>query len=199
MIVTESNRREAAVQISKEDMEATRVARWGAVKPYGEAFVENRIPGHEKNLYKIINRGVLENKGAQPAIQGEHRFGISMIEVPPGSGAGLHSHVTEEVFCPLNGRMIVIFGDEGEYAIELNPWDVISVPPGVMRGFRNPNAESLVIYSVVGGNDTEVGRITWHPEVLDKARETGLLRDDSGYIISDNGSTATATHQSAGT
>ncbi len=173
------------MDISKDKMEATRVARWGKITPYGEAFVENRIPGHEKTLYKIINRGVLENRGVQPAIHGEHRFGISMIDVPPGSGAGLHAHVTEEVFCPLNGPMTVIFGPNGEHSIDLNAWDVISIPPGVMRGFKNPSLEKLVIYSVVGGNDTEVGRIDWHPEVLKAAEATGLIRDTTGFIVSD--------------
>ena len=82
------------MQTSKKDMEATRVACSGAVKPSGEAFVENRIPGHKKNLDKIINRGVLENKGPQSALQGEHRFSISMIKAR-GTGllrddSGLH-------------------------------------------------------------------------------------------------------------
>jgi hypothetical protein len=82
------------VRTSKEDMEATRVACWGAIKPCGEAFVETRIPGHEKNLDKIINCGVLGKQGAQLAIQGKHRFSISMIKAR-GTGqlrddSGLH-------------------------------------------------------------------------------------------------------------
>ena len=45
----------------------------------------------EAALYKIINRGVLENKGVQPAIPGSHRFGVTLIEVPVGQGANQHS------------------------------------------------------------------------------------------------------------
>ena len=102
------------MDISPKEMEATRIARWGKVEPYGETFIESRMPGFNKRLYKLINRGVLENKGVQPAIHGEHRFGVSLIEIPVGQGANLHSHVTEEVFFPLNGRMIVIWGERGE-------------------------------------------------------------------------------------
>ena len=170
------------MDITPQQMEATRVARWGKVEPYGETFIESRLPGFTKRLYKIINRGVLENKGVQPAIQGAHRFGVTLIEVPVGQGANLHSHKTEEVFFPLNGKMIVIWGDQGEHQLELNQWDCISMPTGVMRGFRNPNDHALVIYSVVGGTDEEVGRIEWHPDVLKAAEGTGLQYDETGYL-----------------
>jgi quercetin dioxygenase-like cupin family protein len=101
------------MDISPEEMEATRIARWGKVAPYGETFIESRLPGFNKRLYKLINRGVLENKGVEPAIKGAHRFGVTLIEVPVGQGANLHSHKTEEVFFPLNGKMIVVWGDHG--------------------------------------------------------------------------------------
>lgn len=170
------------MNISPEEMEATRIARWGKVEPYGETFIESRMPGFNKRLYKLINRGVLENKGVEPAIHGEHRFGVSLIEIPVGQGANLHSHITEEVFFPLNGKMIVIWGERGEHQVELNQWDCISVPVGLMRGFRNPNDHMLLVYSVVGGTDAEVGRITWHPEVIKAAAETGLIFGETGYI-----------------
>lgn len=170
------------MSIKPEEMEATRIARWGKVEPYGETFIESRMPGFHKRLYKLINRGVLENKGVEPAIQGEHRFGVSLIEVPVGQGANLHSHKTEEVFFPLNGKMIVFWGDNAEHEVELNAWDCFSVPIGLMRGFRNPNDHTLLIYSVVGGTDAEVGRITWHPDVVKAAEATGLSFNQTGYL-----------------
>jgi mannose-6-phosphate isomerase-like protein (cupin superfamily) len=171
-----------ARDFSVEEMETTRVARWGRVAPYGETFIESRLPGFEKRLYKIINRGVLENKGVEPAIQGEHRFGVTLIEVPKGQGANLHAHKTEEVFFPLDGQMQVIWGENGEHSIMLEKWDCISVPTGVTRGFRNPNDFDLVVYSVVGGTDAEVGRIEWHPDVLKAAEVTGLRYDETGFL-----------------
>jgi mannose-6-phosphate isomerase-like protein (cupin superfamily) len=169
------------MDITVEEMEK-RVARWGKVKPYEQTFIESRLPGFEKRLYKIINRGVLENKGVQPAIPGSHRFGVTLIEVPVGQGANLHSHKTEEVFFPLNGKMLIIWGPKGEHQLMLNQWDCISVPVGVMRVFRNPNDHDLVVYSVVGGRDEEVGRIEWHPDVVKAGEATGLAYDDKGFI-----------------
>jgi hypothetical protein len=80
--------------------------------------------------------------------------------------------------------MIVIWGEHGQHQVELNQWDCISVPIGLMRGFRNPNDHALIVYSVVGGSDAEVGRITWHPEVIKAAEATGLFFDQSGYLDS---------------
>ena len=51
-----------------------------------------------------------------------------------------------------------------------------------MRGFKNPNDFNLVVYSVVGGRDAEVGKITWHPDVLKMAEETGLTFGNDGYL-----------------
>jgi hypothetical protein len=56
------------------------------------------------------------------------------------------------------------------------------VPEGVMRGFRNPNDHDLVVYSVVGGTDAEVGRIEWHPDVIKAGEQTGLIYDETGHI-----------------
>lgn len=70
---------------SRDKTETTRIAHCEKITPYGEDLVENRISGHERALYKITNRGVLENRGVQPTILGERHFGISMIEAPPGS------------------------------------------------------------------------------------------------------------------
>jgi filamentous hemagglutinin family protein len=78
--------------------------------------------------------------------------------------------------------MIVFWGDQAQYQVELNQWDCFSVPIGLMRGFKNPNEHTLIVYSVVGGTDQEVGKITWHPNVIKLAEESGLIFDQEGYL-----------------
>jgi hypothetical protein len=59
---------------------------------------------------------------------------------------------------------------------------VVSVPTGVMRGFRNHNDFELTILAMVGGH-TGGGAVTWHDEVLSRAAsETGLALDDKGNL-----------------
>jgi len=54
------------------------------------------------------------------------------------------------------------------------------VPAGVMRSFRNVGAEAACLTALLGGTDP--GRVTWPPEVLEKAKKTGLV-DENGNVI----------------
>ena len=69
---------------------------------------------------------------------------MTYVGAEPGKGAALHSHSTVEVFIPLQGRWAVFWGDEGEQEIVLDPFDCVSVPVGVLRGFRNAGDEPAI-------------------------------------------------------
>ena len=61
----------------------------------------------------------------------------------------------------------------------MQPGDIVNVPIGVYRGFRNAGDDlDNVLIAVVGGPDT--GKVDWHPSVIDMARKTGLAVDDDG-------------------
>lgn len=162
-------------------IESTRVARFKKLKPFSLAFVDSLLPeGRKKNL-KVIGRGVVENTAMKPPITDDHGFTVSYIVVPPGGGAGLHSHKTPEIFIPINGPLTVLIGDDKE-EMPLEPLDVCSVPVGVMRGFRNHNDFELTILAMVGGH-AGGGSVTWHDEVLSRAAsETGLAVDEKGNL-----------------
>jgi mannose-6-phosphate isomerase-like protein (cupin superfamily) len=42
---------------------------------------------------------------------------------------------------------------EGEEEVMLEPFDVFSVPPGIMRGLRNVGTEPAHILAILGGTD----------------------------------------------
>jgi len=54
-----------------------------------------------------------------------------------------------------------------------------------MRGFRNPNDHEVVILALVGIADGG-GPVTWPPEVLERAKETGLAVDGGKLVRLDN-------------
>ena len=163
-------------------IEATRVARFKDLKPFSLAFVDSLLPDGRKRNAKVIGKGVVENPAMSPPITEDHGFTVSWILVPPGGGAGLHSHKTAEIFIPINGALTVLIGDERE-EIELDALDVISVPVGVMRGFRNKGATELKVLAMVGG-DTGGGAVTWHQDVLSRAAtQTGLAVDEAGRLV----------------
>ncbi len=173
----------ASVRISEEEM-LKRVARFKELKPSLQAFVDSRIPGHEREIFNVIGRGVTEDASLPPAITDAQNFNLTLVRSAPGKGAALHSHLTVEVFISLSGEWAIYWGDEGENEIVLQQWDTISVPPGVMRGFRNAGNEDGYLMAILGG--TDAGKVAWAPAVLERARQTGLALDEQGNLIHAN-------------
>ncbi len=165
---------------SKEEMLRTRVARYNSLKPFPHAFLDTMIPEFARDIMSVIGQSVMEDPDMAPAIDDEHCFSVGLIRLAAGQGAGLHSHTTEEVFIPLNGKFTIIWGDDGENEIELDQWDTFSVPTGIMRGFKNTDTKEVVALAIIGGHDG--GRVTWHPDLIARAKDHGAELDGTGYI-----------------
>ena len=85
------------------------------------------------------------------------------------------------MFIPLSGQWPVFWGDEGENEVILDTFDCVSVPVGVMRGFRNVGEGHAYLMAILGG--TDAGRVGWAKSVLDRAAETGLGLDAKGNVV----------------
>lgn len=167
-------------QVSMDEMLA-RTARFDRLAPSTQAFVDTRIPGHERDIFNVIGAGVTEDPALKPAITAVEGFNVTYVGADPGKGAALHSHTTVEVFVAMSGRWAVFWGDDGENEIELDTFDTVSVPVGVMRGFRNIGDGHAYLMAVLGG--TDAGKVAWAESVLDRARETGLELDAQGNLV----------------
>ncbi len=170
----------SADRLGPDDMLA-RVARFKDLKPNRQAFVDSRLPGHERDIFNVIGTGVNEDPGTRPAIADARDFTLTYVGAEPGKGAALHDHPTVEVFIPISGRWTIYWGAAGEHEIELGPADTMSVPPGVMRGFRNAGGGYAHLMAIIGGADS--GRVTWDPKVLARAQESGLEIDAGGDLV----------------
>lgn len=173
-----------AKNVSLEEMEAF-VARFANLRGSDEAYVDSRLPGHRRFKINLIGMGVVEAVDApelRPNIPlPAHGFNLGMIQAERGNGAALHAHRTEEVFMPLIGRWAIVWlTEEGEKEIVLEPFDAISVPVGVYRGFRYVGEGKGTLLTLIGGPDA--GRVDWHPSVVAAAAETGLSRDEVGSL-----------------
>lgn len=163
-----------------EEMES-RTARFSELRASPQAFVDTRIPEHVRDIYNVIGRGVTEDPELAPAVTAVEGFNVTYIGAEPGKGAALHSHPTVEVFVALTGRWVVYWGDEAHGETELTPMDLMSVPVGVMRGFRNTSNEHAYLMAILGGDDA--GRVDWAQSVLSRAHDTGLQLDVNGNLI----------------
>ncbi|MCX8005635.1 MAG: cupin domain-containing protein [Burkholderiaceae bacterium] len=145
------------------DMEA-RVARFRRLVPTDD-YVDARIPGCERTTYRVLGTT------ADSALAADG-FHMNLILCEPGKAAPLHNHLTQEVFVALTGRWEVFWGPQGERSLVLEPFDTISIPPGVSRGFRNVGSEPAYLLGMVSGQDP--GMISWPPQVRAAAAAVGV-------------------------
>jgi quercetin dioxygenase-like cupin family protein len=159
-----------------------RIARFNELKPSTLPFVEGRIDGHkERKNYSIVGPGVAEDSQQSVKISKPHGYNLGAVSANPKNGSGLHSHTTAEVFLIYSGSWRFYWGADGKNEIILSKGDIISMPTNMFRGFENAGDEEGLIFVVLGNDDP--GIITWVPDVLIKARETGLaLLDDNSLI-----------------
>jgi quercetin dioxygenase-like cupin family protein len=179
-----------APSISAAEMEQNNVARLAAMQGSDLAFLDQRIPGYQREIINIIGMGVVENMKdprLAPKIKaGAHGFAVTYVRnTPKGRGAALHRHPTEEVFIAVKGPWEIFWLEgDSERAVTLQPGDIINVPIGIYRGFRNGSDDpEATMIALVGGPDP--GKVDWHPSVIDAARNTGLAVDDDGHLIVD--------------
>ena len=171
------------VSYTKEEMLGRRVSLYKDLTPSHHAFVDSHLPGHHKSNHDIIGRGVTENPAGGPAISEPHDFAVHLVKAPSNNGAALHSHDTVEVFMSLAGKWKVYWDNNGENCeIVLGKWDVISVPPGVYRGFENLSGDDAVLLVIMGGEDS--GRVSWAPEVVAAATAIGAEFNPDGTVRS---------------
>jgi len=171
-------------RISKAAMERDCVARADNVQAMDIAFLDQRIPGYERDIINMVGMGVTENAALKPKVkEGAVGFSVTYIRAKTGKGAALHRHATEEVFIPVKGPWQVFWldGDE-ERSVDLGEGDVVNVPIGIYRGFRSlSDRPDALMIAIVGGPDA--GKVDWHPSVLTEARNTGLTVDDDGNLV----------------
>jgi uncharacterized RmlC-like cupin family protein len=175
-----------------------RVVRYRDLRPVKDQFMQkDGIPAGayaaiaaDKTFILMGPKGLLSATGEDPPVIGGDAGDIYTINIatcPPGNGSPLHAHhYTCETFFCLNGRFMVKWGNAGEHHLFLDPWDMIAVPPGVVRNFTNvSDAEASLLVTIQGPRDKfrDVDNVPalaervereFGPEVRRKIEEKGL-------------------------
>ncbi len=170
----------AFLQVSQDEM-MQRVARFGDLNFSEAAFLDAVIPEFARKIFNVIGPGVTEDANLKPAISAVEGFNMTLVKAERGKGASLHAHDTVEVFMALTGEWVIYWGDEGENEVRLGTFDVVSVPVGVMRGFRNDSDGEQLLMALIGGDDA--GKVTWPGSLLEAAEASGAIRDADGNIV----------------
>jgi mannose-6-phosphate isomerase-like protein (cupin superfamily) len=150
-----------------------RVARFRKLKGSDGGLPDSPLPECRRKLYAVIGfqppmdrassaatSPVGDDASSMPAIAIAEGFNLGYCKAKPGRGPLMHNHDTNETFIPMTGRWRCEWneGETREY-VDLEPYDVISFPPGVARRFMNvtygePDKEHLLMF-VIGGNQPQ--------------------------------------------
>ncbi|MCA2014327.1 cupin domain-containing protein [Cereibacter sphaeroides] len=160
-----------------------RIVRYGDLKPCKTAFIDAHTPGSDqKENFTIIGGGVSESADQHVHITDTPGFNIGAAGQPPKCRNSLHSHRTAEVFFVLKGRWRFFWGRWGNAGeVVLEEGDIINIPTGIFRGFENIGTDYGMIMAVLGGDDAG-GGVIWAPQVIEDARDHGLVLGANGKL-----------------
>jgi hypothetical protein len=169
-----------------------RVARFNDLKGSDGGLPDSKMPGCIRTLYNVIGFQPPQGSGGAvtspvgddaaqlAAIKISEGFNLGYCKAKPGNGPMMHNHDTNETFIAMTGRWRASWENEkGEVEhVDLEPLDVVSFPPGMIRRFENvtpgdPDKEQILMF-VIGGDgpraeftdqamDQLVGAGAWAP------------------------------------
>ncbi len=188
-MTNQSNEPKVKKHVTNEEMEKNWIVRFDEMIPNGIPlmFIDSIVPGHQRINYTLIGDTASENDDFTPAITEPHGFQVGMVKAPKGSGPAYHTHDYIESFLPLTGKWRFYWGNspdeiEGETIIE--QWDLISLPPGLWRGFENISEEESWLFAVLEQHEVFEGKDPyWAPKVVKDAAKHGFYANELGKMI----------------
>ena len=159
------------------------IVRYADLRPCKSAFIDAHTPGsNQKDNFTIIGSGVSESPDQYVHIKQTPGFNIGAAGQPPGCRNSLHYHATAEVFYVLKGSWRFFWGrhgNEGELFVEEG--DLVNIPTGIFRAFENVGHGYGMLMAILGGDDAG-GGVTWAPEVINDAKNFGLILGENGLL-----------------
>ncbi|MGB5559184.1 MAG: cupin [Paracoccaceae bacterium] len=164
-------------------MTDVKIVRYGELQPCKTAFIDAHTPGsNQKENFTIIGGGVSESPDQHVHITDAIGFNIGAAGQPPKCRNSLHSHRTAEVFFVGKGRWRFFWGRWGTAGeVVLEEGDIINIPTGIFRGFENIGTDYGMIMAVLGGDDAG-GGVIWAPQVIEDAKDHGLVLGANGKL-----------------
>ena len=127
------------------------------VPDWGE-YHESRIDGNHRAIYRYIG-GIAGQILRSPLPGWDFSCGVAMT--PPQNGAPLHDHPDEEIFMVWEGEFEIYWENietKAPQSVTLGKYDLIRVPSGVMRGFRNVSGHDGFLHFIHGQGDYQYPR-----------------------------------------
>ncbi len=118
------------------------------------------LPQFDRERYVVLGRPHEAPTGGPRTIENEH-YTMVCIVAEPGKGFASHAHATVESFIILKGRFRCGCGDQ---SVEVEPFDVVHVPPDHFHDLVNIGTETGVAMAINAGKHG--APITLAPDVV---------------------------------
>ena len=176
-----------------DDPMAGRIVRFAELRGRGTPlmFIDSILPGHRRMNYALIGDTASENPEFRPIVDAPHGFQIGMVKAKPGNGPAYHSHDYVESFLILSGRWRFYWGTDPDPAAfsgeaMLEPWDYVTLPPGLWRGFEvaPDETEEAWLFAVLEQHAVFAGKDPiWSPAIERAAAAHGFRADETGKMV----------------
>lgn len=163
------------IDINPEELEK-RIARVDDLTANKAEFVERLgipIEAYEyvaaQSIYLLMAKPKpAEKQNSQPAIEGPAGASFYVVETPPGDGSLPHAHMrTWESFMPQTGRYRIDYGRDARHSVTIEPFELLSVPPGIIRCFTNIEDHDARMFVIIQGEDdaAALNDVIFPPEI----------------------------------
>jgi mannose-6-phosphate isomerase-like protein (cupin superfamily) len=157
------------------------LARFTELVSYQSQHADNGIPREvmeylaANKVFPVVCPPGLVGRNALAPLRGWPGLCITIAQCTPNQGPVSHNHTgTLETFFCLDGRFDVLWGNQLQHKVTLEPGDLCSVPPNVYRTFRNLTDSEARLLVMIQGDEKMSDKIEM------PRRIGGEIRDKHG-------------------
>lgn len=156
-----------------------RVTRYASLVPYKRALdAQSAIPAAAtewltaSSVFPLLIPEGHVGRSQNAPVKGLPGLYVAIAECVPGDGPLPHAHFdTQESFFVLDGEWDVSWGFDDAFRIPLRAFDLVGVPAGVMRAFRNTGKETARLFVIIQGQERMSDTVVYAPDVGEEVRK----------------------------
>lgn len=154
------------------------LARFNELVSYQSQHADNGIPREvmeylaANKVFPVVCPPGLVGRNALAPLRGWPGLCITIAQCTPQQGPVSHNHTgTLETFFCLDGRFDVLWGNQLQHKVTLEPGDLCSVPPNVYRTFRNLTDKEARLLVMIQGDEKMSDKIEMPRRIGGEIRE----------------------------
>jgi quercetin dioxygenase-like cupin family protein len=170
-----------------------RVVKFAELDWSQRALLDSALPGCGAQVAPVIGHGMSAERNHLAPIMNSHGFSIEWLKIPSGGCVSLHQLAAKQVLAVYQGSVEISIQNQPPLGVELDSTatklvangsiegnDCYAMPADVWRSYRNAGSSEVVMLVMTPGDDRK--RITWAPDVVERAAAAGYTHDANGYV-----------------